>query len=73
MKNGHRDAWSIGYTPNLAVGVWVGNFDGHGTVGLVGSEVAAPILFTIFSAVIDKDNARWIDQPHGVQTRKVCA
>ena len=70
---GHRDAWSIGYTPNLAIGVWVGNFDGHGTAGLVGSEVAAPILFAIFNAVIDKDNARWFDQPHGVQTRQVCA
>ena len=68
MKNGHRDAWSIGYTLNSAVGVWIGNFDGHGTVGLVGSEVAAPTLFAIFSAVINKDNARWIDQ-----TRKVCA
>ena len=70
---GHRDAWSIGYTPNLAIGVWVGNFDGHGTAGLVGSEVAAPILFAIFNTVIDRDNTKWFDQPPEVHTRQVCA
>lgn len=70
---GHRDAWSIGYTPDLVIGVWVGNFDGHGTAGLVGSEVAAPILFAIFNAVIERNNARWFDRPNQVQTRRVCA
>ncbi|MCZ7670287.1 MAG: penicillin-binding transpeptidase domain-containing protein [Chloroflexi bacterium] len=24
-----RDAWAIGYTPGLVVGVWLGNADGH--------------------------------------------
>ena len=25
----HRDTWTVGYTPNLAIGVWVGNTDGR--------------------------------------------
>lgn len=37
-----RDAWFIGYTPNLAVGVWVG-FDDNMPMGLSGGGAAAPI------------------------------
>ena len=25
----HRDTWTVGFTPNLVIGVWVGNTDGH--------------------------------------------
>jgi len=39
-----RDAWTLGYTPNLAVGVWVGNSDNSSMKnGADGSVVAAPI------------------------------
>ncbi len=41
--NDFRDAWFIGYTPTLAVGVWVG-FDNGRTVGLPGSRAALPIF-----------------------------
>ncbi len=41
--NDYRDAWFIGYTPSLAVGVWVG-FDNGRTVGLPGSRAALPIF-----------------------------
>ncbi len=68
---GHRDAWSIGYTPELTIGVWVGNFDGHGVPTLVGSEVAAPILFDLFSTLQNLKN--WFRQPYQVTRRTVCA
>ena len=42
----HRDAWFVGYTPSIAVGVWVGFDDGR-SVGLPGSQAALPI-FTRF-------------------------
>jgi penicillin-binding protein 1C len=45
---GFRDAWAIGLTPDYVVCVWVGNADGEGRAGLVGIEVAAPVLFDIF-------------------------
>jgi penicillin-binding protein 1C len=69
---GHRDAWSIGYTPQYTVGVWAGNFDGKGARALVGAEIAAPILFDIFTALED-NNERWFAQPESVRRRRVCA
>lgn len=39
-----HDAWTIGYTPSLAAGVWVGNNDNAAMrAGADGSVVAAPI------------------------------
>jgi penicillin-binding protein 1B len=37
-----RDAWFVGYTPNLLVVVWVGN-DDNKDLGLTGGEAAVPI------------------------------
>ncbi len=40
----YRDAWTVGYTSNLAVGVWTGNNDNHPMrQGAAGTFVAAPI------------------------------
>ncbi|HEV7765854.1 MAG TPA: penicillin-binding protein 1C [Thermoanaerobaculia bacterium] len=48
---GHRDAWSVGFSSRYTIGVWIGNFDGHGVKGLSGSEDAAPLLFDLFRAI----------------------
>lgn len=41
---GFRDAWTVGYSPSLAVGVWTGNNDNHPMrAGSDGVFVAAPI------------------------------
>ncbi len=40
--NDARDAWFIGYTPELAAGVWIG-FDDNKKIGLTGGQSAAPI------------------------------
>ncbi|MFA5134946.1 MAG: transglycosylase domain-containing protein [Patescibacteria group bacterium] len=42
--NDYRDAWTLGYTPSIATGVWVGNNDNSEMRrGADGSIVAAPI------------------------------
>lgn len=42
--NDYRDAWTLGFTPSLATGVWVGNNDNSEMKrGADGSIVAAPI------------------------------
>lgn len=42
--NDYKDAWTIGYTPSLVAGVWVGNTDSSKMKsGADGSIVAAPI------------------------------
>lgn len=59
---GFRDAWAVGCTPDYVVAVWVGNADGEGRPGLVGVEVAAPILFDAFSLL--ETGTEWFEEPH---------
>ncbi|MBM2802524.1 MAG: family penicillin-binding protein [Deltaproteobacteria bacterium] len=40
--NDYKDAWFVGYTPDLLAVVWVG-FDGPRKIGLSGAEAALPI------------------------------
>ncbi len=40
--NNNRDAWTVGYTPNIAVGVWAGNNDNK-PMKKGGGSVAGPI------------------------------
>lgn len=52
--NDYRDAWTMGYTPSIATGVWVGNNDNsemaRGAAGLI---VAAPIWNQYMNSVLD--------------------
>ncbi len=41
--NDFRDNWTLGYTPDLVAGVWVGNPDNTQMVGTTGVTGAAPI------------------------------
>jgi penicillin-binding protein 1C len=45
---GYRDGWAIGITPEVIVGVWVGNATGEGRPGLTGVATAAPLMFDVF-------------------------
>lgn len=50
-----RDAWTVGFTPDIAVGVWAGNNNNtpmHD--GADGSFVAAPIWNTFLSTILEK-------------------
>ena len=70
---GHRDAWSVGYSERYSIGVWAGNFDGHGQKGMSGSEFAAPLLFDLFRA-IEGNAARPKKPPYlNTGTIEVCA
>jgi len=60
-----RDAWFIGYTPDLAVGVWVGVDDGH-PVGLTGSQAALPIWASVMQAAVRRVPPRPFTVPQGV-------
>lgn len=68
---GHHDAWSIGYTPEYTVGVWVGNFSGEGSVDLVGVSVAAPLLFDIIN-FLNKNSSSWFQKPTRIREIDVC-
>ncbi len=58
---GFRDAWAAGVTPRYAIGIWVGNADGEGRPGLLGVDMAAPVLFEIFEQL---PATEWFDPPY---------
>ncbi len=62
---GYRDAWAIGSTPGYLVGVWVGNADGEGRPGLTGVNVAAPLMFDLFSLL---PSTGWFETPYEEMT-----
>jgi len=70
---GHRDAWSIGFTPKYTIGVWVGNFNNSPSRGLIGGKAAAPLLFDLFQSIGKNQNQHWFVKPKRVQLREVCA
>ena len=52
--NDYRDAWVIGYAPNIAAGVWAGNNDNTSMEKKVAGFIAAP-LWNAFLKEIFKD------------------
>jgi hypothetical protein len=70
--NDWRDAWTIGFTPQLAVGVWVGNSDNETMYRVAGSIGAAPIFHDVMAyAHRDLSVQRWLEPP-GLETVEVC-
>lgn len=50
----YRDAWAVGYTPSIAVGVWAGNNDNSPMkAGADGSYVAGPIWKSYMTKVLE--------------------
>ena len=49
--NDSRDAWTIGYTPQLAIGVWVGNND-NTAMANGGSIMAGPIFTKAMGSIL---------------------
>jgi membrane peptidoglycan carboxypeptidase len=64
-SDGLRDAWLVGYTPDLVVGVWVGADDAR-SIGLTGSEVALPIWAAVMQAAVRRAEPRPFRPPYGV-------
>lgn len=50
--NDSRDAWTIGYTPNLVVGVWAGNNDNSPMVKKVAGQIVAPMWSSFMKQVL---------------------
>jgi 1A family penicillin-binding protein len=80
--NDYRDNWTVGYTPEIVVGVWSGNTDNtpmaEGTSGLTG---AAPIWHNFMVAIYEEGSptravlnptGEGFLPPPGVERRQVC-
>lgn len=73
--NDVRDVWTMGYTPDLVTGVWVGNTDNSPMNDLSGLAGAAPIWNNFMStalAILQKP-ATGFAPPPGVRQWEVCS
>ncbi len=66
--NEWRDGWTLGYTPSLVAGVWVGNND-HSKMraGADGSIVAAPIWNQFMREALKGTPPEQFLEPNGIQ------
>jgi 1A family penicillin-binding protein len=68
-----RDNWTVGYTPELVVGVWAGNADNEAMLAVTGLSGAAPIWHDVMEAAHKGRPARSFDRPEGLVEVEVCA
>ena len=66
-----RDNWTIGFTPEFSVGVWVGNFDGSPMREVSGVTGAGPILHAVFDYLHTNRGTSWYRTPAGMVERTV--
>ncbi len=69
---GRRDAWTIGYSSEFTVGVWIGNVTNEGNAELAGRKAATPLLIDIFNSITRNPNKSIISMPDDINTRDVC-
>lgn len=67
-----RDNWTMGYTPNLVVGVWVGNADNTPMQNVSGVTGAAPIWHAIMERALSDTPALDFTVPPGVIQLEIC-
>lgn len=81
-SEGYKDAWFIGYTPELVCGVWLG-YDLPRSLGKSASSLAVPLWVRFMSAVQDNPSPRafvpsrslakvTIDPASGLRARSGC-
>jgi membrane carboxypeptidase/penicillin-binding protein len=68
----YKDAWTIGYTPQLSVGVWVGNSDNSDMKSVAGITGAADIWHAVMEyALKDEPHVPFV-RPEGLVEMAVC-
>lgn len=72
-STGYRDVWTIGYTPEIAIGVWAGNADGSPMIDVSGVEGAAPIWRDAMAVAAMSRQMSWYARPASVTEATVCA
>lgn len=68
-----RDNWTIGYTPQLVAGVWVGNADNEPMHNVSGITGAAPIWHDFMEEVLRGKPVLDFEEPPGLLREEICA
>lgn len=77
----YRDNWTVGYTREVTVGVWVGNFDRRSLRGSTGVTGAAPIFNAVMLAAMKRargslpigDTTPVLEPVADVESIEICA
>jgi penicillin-binding protein 1C len=79
-SEGYRDNWTIGYTREVTVGVWVGNFDRTPLRNSSGVTGAGPIFHGVMLAAerrvaghLNANGSALVPTPSNVERREICA
>lgn len=67
-----RDAWTIGYTPSLVIGAWVGNNYNQKMDGVAGSLGAAPIWKDLMETFLAGSPVEQFDAPPDIVKLTTC-
>jgi 1A family penicillin-binding protein len=68
-----RDSWTVGYTPDLVVGVWVGNSDNTPMDHVAGATGAAHIWHNFMEQVLADVPSHGFPVPSGLVRAEICA
>lgn len=73
-SSGGRDLWTMGFTHNVVVGVWLGTFDNSETINLSGFTAAAPVFNQVLRESIagSQYQPRPFTMPVGVVQGTLC-
>jgi len=72
-SSGYRDTWTVGYTRERTVAVWLGNADGSPTARLTGASGAGPLFADVMRrAMTDVPQRRPLWEPELLVDVEVC-
>jgi len=67
-----RDNWTVGYTPDYTVGIWVGNFDGTPMQHISGISGCGPLFRDVMTLLEKKGPGKAFPEPDGLVRANVC-
>ena len=74
--NDFRDNWTLGYTPDIAIGVWIGNADYTPMTNVSGVTGAAPVWADVMQWAVDHytaGNPAIFKRPDTVEDEVICS
>lgn len=67
-----RDNWTIGFTKDITIGVWCGNFSGKPMENISGITGAGPIFRDSMRTLTKNRWQGWVKKPKGLKTVRIC-
>lgn len=66
--NDTRDAWVVGYTPSIAIGIWAGNNDNTPMVKSVAGFIAAPMWHEVMAYALSKYPKKYFGESSSISS-----